>query len=444
MYLNSPSLEDSLTSSDEAKRIEERQIQEDVKLFGVRSVPMDTEISTAAPEEQHRTYERSTPNIQPSADVLSKRKHAVAATALDWNSGATPIDAWLNQSAVPVGSPGLTALEVDQYTREKEARKLEEQELMFYRKVHLDTEVQGDKSHSRVIEDVESTGLAAQVYRRNIMDRYPSIPPYLARRLAEANVKRAERLAIRTVQPEDVPTVAKDRDNSIGTDEDRSLPPIFHRASEDLENAAMLSDAPFLEDLWVLPRSEQIEIKSPRPSLPTQDLELLTNMENPELDEFESLWRELEQLPSLQAQPPPSESFWTGGAPRRRSASVHSAFSSMNSELRGDRADWDEDEQDLHFSESLHDSEKLGGFRPTPGLPPPPVQLGLEMTFECDICKLTVRVERRKEWQYVHGSTTPMFTEADDRQGSRFRRSQTIHLYGRVVRSSRSDLCFPN
>ena len=44
------------------------------------------------------------------------------------------------------------------------------------------------------LDRVEALDFGAQIYYRNIMDRYPAIPIYLARRLAQANHDRAERL----------------------------------------------------------------------------------------------------------------------------------------------------------------------------------------------------------------------------------------------------------
>lgn len=222
-------------------------------LFGVRSLPTDIETSIADLEKPSDTYKHSVPNIQPSADVLSKRKNSIAATVLDWNSGATPIDAWLNQSAIPVSNPESPTLESDQYMREREAKKLEERDFIFYRKVHFDTAFQDKASHLVVTDTVDSNGLAAQVYCRNIMDRYPSVPPYLARRIAGANVKRTDRLSSPTVPPEDAPIVIEDRNHIIGQVEDWRIAQTSHQiaehdpaqneTSEYPESAAMLRHA---------------------------------------------------------------------------------------------------------------------------------------------------------------------------------------------------------
>jgi len=95
----------------------------------------------------------------------------------------------------------------------------------------------------------------------------------------------------------------------------------------------------------------------------------------------------------------PMDYFWTGGRTRRRSASVHSAYSSMNSSLRGDEVCFDPSEQNPHFTQSPRRSEQRDSFMTSPGLPPPPVKLGKKLSFECDICRKTIRVSRRREWQ---------------------------------------------
>ena len=122
-------------------------------------------------------------------------------TALEWNAGETPISAWLNQSAIPQPSAIASLPEVKATTDDAGLLQQEEHEIERYKYVHVatlpgssDTLADGLVTAS---ENVADLGLDAQIYYRNIVDRFPKLPVYLARRLAIANQKRAERLHVR-------------------------------------------------------------------------------------------------------------------------------------------------------------------------------------------------------------------------------------------------------
>ena len=89
----------------------------------------------------------------------------------------------------------------------------------------------------------------------------------------------------------------------------------------------------------------------------------------------------------------PSPDFWTGGTPR------HSPASSMNSSLHG-RPKFDPEEQNPVFLAN-HRRNSSASSVMSPALPPPPVELGKVLTFDCDICGQKIQVERRFEWQWV-------------------------------------------
>ena len=88
--------------------------------------------------------------------------------------------------------------------------------------------------------------------------------------------------------------------------------------------------------------------------------------------------------------------FWTSRSTRRRD-SMDSLSSSMNSSLHG-TATFHPEEQEPAFRDS--NSRSSVDFSDSPrGLPPPPVETGKKLSFECDICGNTIRVDRRLEWQ---------------------------------------------
>ena len=99
---------------------------------------------------------------------------------------------WLDQS-IP-NSPQVSAVEMIRQEKESEtlvAKQLEVKEMEFFRSVHLSTE-SSDKSAISCHAGDKPT--ETQLYLRNILDRYPLMPLYLANRLAIANESRAERL----------------------------------------------------------------------------------------------------------------------------------------------------------------------------------------------------------------------------------------------------------
>ena len=88
-----------------------------------------------------------------------------------------------------------------------------------------------------------------------------------------------------------------------------------------------------------------------------------------------------------------SSDFWTGGTPRE------SPVSSINSSLHG-RPTFDPQEQNPTFLTN-HRRDSSASRNISPALPPPPVELGKVLRFECDICGRKIQVARRLEWQWV-------------------------------------------
>ena len=99
---------------------------------------------------------------------------------------------WLDQ-CVP-NSPRVSAVEMIRQEEESEtlvAKQLEVKEMEFFHSVHLST---GNSDNRALSCHTGDKPTEAQLYLRNILDRYPLIPLYLANRLAIANKGRAERL----------------------------------------------------------------------------------------------------------------------------------------------------------------------------------------------------------------------------------------------------------
>lgn len=178
--------------------IARQQVEEDLQLYGSRPKPPDAVDNGESIQTENRIPKRNASVFEATADrpaKLSKSEHSItfdngAVTAMDWNSGASPLDAWLNQSAIPSTAtvPEIT------YQRDSvdDLVAQESEEIKVFRNVHLPTTSSPEEKETAV-EGCENLELATQIYYRNIRDWYPLLPTYLARRLARANYQRFER-----------------------------------------------------------------------------------------------------------------------------------------------------------------------------------------------------------------------------------------------------------
>lgn len=138
--------------------------------------------------------ENSRPNKCPKTNGLEPSSHQSVVTAMDWNSGASPLESWLNQSAIPSIVPRI--VDMDERPSQNDLIKQEEGEIKAFRSVHIKITRDPPSTDLNFIanEDFVALSLGAQVHYRIIKDKYPLLPSYLARRLAKANLERAGRL----------------------------------------------------------------------------------------------------------------------------------------------------------------------------------------------------------------------------------------------------------
>ena len=105
----------------------------------------------------------------------------------------SPLDALRNQSAIPSTVPPQRQ---EQQSLEENPAASELDEIVFFRNVHIADlgEPITRKVMTDVTDDIIKLGFQAQIYYRNIVDRFPLLPTYLASRLTIANHRRAVRL----------------------------------------------------------------------------------------------------------------------------------------------------------------------------------------------------------------------------------------------------------
>ena len=190
-----------VTVQNEDEDVEKKQWEEDLQLYGSRPDPPEVVDVDEAMQLANLSPKRSASEFEAAVDRPAKARRTgeskdvndQAITAMDWNSGASPLDAWLNQSAAPLAVPRQ---DQEQQSRHEDPAATEREEIKVFRNVHIADapEPTTRKAFSDIADEIVGLGLQAQIYYRNIVDRYPLLPAYLARRLAIANHHRAERL----------------------------------------------------------------------------------------------------------------------------------------------------------------------------------------------------------------------------------------------------------
>ena len=142
-------LEDSfrrITVLPEDEEVAQKQVAEDLSLYGSRPNPPD------AVEIDEHTQQSNLPPKRSAAEFdayvnrptkvrrkeESKEFSFQRITAMDWNSGATPFDAWLNQSAVPsiVPLPQTQRNQSNPSSDDLAAKELED--LKVFRTIHIE------------------------------------------------------------------------------------------------------------------------------------------------------------------------------------------------------------------------------------------------------------------------------------------------------------------
>ena len=199
-------LEDSfgrISVLEDDEEITQKQVLEDIRTYGSRPKPPeavdvdeDNRLAnmTLPPKRNATQFEEA---VDRPAKVRRKGENKAynyqAVTAIDWNIGASPLDAWLNQSAMPSTAPSFEQKTEDISKRDSLAQEIEE--IKVFRNVHIAIAPEPREDQNAVaVDGFKELELNAQIYYRNIMDRYPRLPSYLALRLARANRDRAERL----------------------------------------------------------------------------------------------------------------------------------------------------------------------------------------------------------------------------------------------------------
>ena len=343
---------------EEEVEVARRQNEEDLLLYGRRSEPVDAleiDVHTGMidPPTQIAAMALETPFDE------AKKAHNIEGnsdTSVDGHAEGNPLSTWLAQSALPSVVP-LGSHPLDQIARtEIDPVKEEIKEIEMFRTVHLASgpEINGNATDAPKVDAVLDLELPSQIYYRNIVDRYPLLPTHLAHRLAEANSSRAERLSRRRVEAKAKPPKYKTADKTKASNSINRLKKTYSR---------------------------------PADSIPGET--------NKRANSYASF-----------SKSQPQYEYWSGRGQSHRTNSVGTHSSSRNSSLHGSpEFCYQKQYQNVDYFASAPTY-----YHSSPGLPPPPVKLykghsskrkAKKLSFDCDICGENVKVDRRREWQYV-------------------------------------------
>ncbi|OQV00512.1 Ankyrin repeat-containing protein [Cladophialophora immunda] len=290
----------------------------------------------------------------------------------------TPLDKWLAQTESVGLDPNVipTTPFSDTTRQDEEASGIE-----HFKRVHIkqwkrtpDDETANDRKWKAEIDQA--------IYYRNICDRFPLLPSWLAERLAELNVIRAKRLprafhartssshsgageGLEHFPPGDnllrQPSVASHGDTSPNQD---------HQYQEDVRSYAN--------------KTYSIDVEEkPTPAVAG----VFKGQEEGAHGHVDSrAWES-----------PQEKSFWTGKVGRKRRGSTLSGSSHSNNSLQFPdvlpAVMW------RGSSIKTHSSRSVGSTKAGFVMPPPPVDLEKQNTFICNICNKRVFVLRRRDWQ---------------------------------------------
>ena len=222
----------NLLLTDEAETVLQRQAIEDLNAFGMRAAPSDAkELGSMYTDSLSQNTDRrqtgqsgqdSSPRRMCSPQPREINEHSDLSKSvldsdnlrrldylendlgrsvpkedtlpiIDWHSGPTPMDAWLNQSAIRMDGGFVQEID-DEKLQEAEKLEQEQRDIEVLRKVHLAADV-AEPDTGRLEDDVyDGLDETARPFLRKILDKFPFIQPFLARRLAESNLSRDRRL----------------------------------------------------------------------------------------------------------------------------------------------------------------------------------------------------------------------------------------------------------
>ena len=395
----------------EEEEVARRQVAEDLRLFGSRLQPADPADTDASVYMTTTARKRSAFDFGVSLHRPNKYHKTeditdcgtTAVTAVDWNSGKTRIDAWLNQCAVPLVVPPnrCASEEANRSAGTSAAIEMEVEEIEVFRNIHIASlPHSGDNSKaSRVRDTTSDLELRSMIYYRNILDKYPLLPTFLARRLAKANHARAGRLQNTDTNSWDQKDPAllenqKWRLNCLYDEESRLT--LLSEGNTRLRHESTEENDEEKVNGRVRRRRQKRDYADGSDG--TISRKSIKGQPSNAYDTALQQKYARKQKTGSDHHSPPVSDFWSGGKTSPGPATVDSHSSGVNTPLRGHDSCNLED-QDLDLPSYGSSGSYSGLSRYSSGLPPPPVEIRNQVLFDCDICHRKILLSRRLEWQ---------------------------------------------
>lgn len=204
----------------EEDQVAQDQVEEDFELFGDRAIPPDIRRKAANMETDpypqiseignlnyiaawsEHSHRPDTVMDHEMEDAFSQDQEIGAKASghiFHTDEQAPPLLYWLERTESPQNPTMVHSELQEKRARQEELRIQEMEDIELFCNVHVVPSQQAldnPASAKTYVSREDELEFSARIYYRNIIDRYQGIPHYLARRLAEANLSRAKRLAL--------------------------------------------------------------------------------------------------------------------------------------------------------------------------------------------------------------------------------------------------------
>ena len=183
--------------------------------------PVDVETSHSPQALSTRNLARLHETVRQAPQQVEQRDFEATTKlpSIDWNSGTSGMAAWLNSSALPSND---VVPEANDDTAKADAEQLRQElrDAKALKRIHFTSTVPETQPLRDKVRDYQEMPLDVQVHVRNIVDRFPQLPAYLAKRFAVSNASRRSRLQKdlsdhdSDVEPEGTPVVTRPQGTS--------------------------------------------------------------------------------------------------------------------------------------------------------------------------------------------------------------------------------------
>ena len=408
-----------LEIEDEETYISQMQVEEDIRVFGDRPTPVDLEETdnsvtvfgdptsdslnlTRLPFLDHLSYGMDSVEPMDMNDVekliIIQDNSGNSDKFTDGNElldslqakKLTPLDAWLSQvPAVDTASYKIRTAPASD-SEDREAKGIEN-----FRNVHIKDDegigqIQKAISDKACTDGPQEIAFGARIFYRNIRDRYPYLSQHLARRLAKANKSRSDRLGLSRIEQ------GGSSSSDDLEDEDSCGSVLEAKKVEPEASARITHPEGVMRKLRISTDNASHDVKFTLQKL----TERLKSFKRRRLGEEED-GADRPRSPK-KGKIDTDISYWSGKIRVPFPHSSASRSSTMNSSLHGSdegRQKYSRAPRSISTGKSSRSGPINDHREPLLALPPPPIELGTQQSFACDICGCTVNVLRRRDWK---------------------------------------------